>query len=136
MNSLTIFIELAQSGLRLGTGSLQVSLSWNNYSDTDLHVIDPYNEEIYYQSKQSSSGGALDRDDTNGHGPENIYWLSTAPDGLYKVYVKDYSGFPSTDYYITISSDGVSRNFSGNVKNGRKDLVTTVEKRGRNISFR
>lgn len=72
--------------LKLGSGSIQINLTWSSINtDIDLHVIDLSGTEIYYSNKSSSTGGQLDRDDVNGFGLENIYWLGTAPDGQYKV---------------------------------------------------
>ena len=48
----------------VGTGALQISLSW--YSavevDLDLHVVEPDGETVYYDNLLSASGGRLDRD--------------------------------------------------------------------------
>ena len=55
--------------LRLGTGALQVSLTWDRDNDQDLYVVTPSGEEIYYSRPASSDGGELDRDDTDGYGP-------------------------------------------------------------------
>jgi hypothetical protein len=122
--------------LRLGTGALQISLSWNNTSDQDLHVIDPNNEEIFYSHKTSLSSGRLDRDDTNGYGPENIYWLNNAPDGIYKVKVRDYSGVNAgTTCYVTVSAPGKSKSFTVRTINGNQADVVTISKTGTNYSF-
>src|SRR5688572_19436565 len=100
--------------LRLGTGSLQISLSWNTETDQDLYVTDPSGTEISYFNEVSSTGGSLDRDDTDGFGPENIYWLDSAPDGQYKVEVNDFeeTTFVNT-FFITVSSRSSSRSFTG-----------------------
>lgn len=46
----------------VGTGELQVSLSWDSPTDVDLHVVEPGGEEIFYGADVSSSGGELDLD--------------------------------------------------------------------------
>lgn len=120
--------------LRLGTGALQISLSWDKDNDQDLHVIDPSGEEIDFTNRTSASGGQLDRDDTNGYGPENIYWLENAPDGTYQVSVDDWSG-TGANFYVTVSGPNVSRNFSGTTVNGSEEHVTTFTKSGNTISF-
>ena len=67
--------EIAQANGQIngGRGDVKVTMSWNNLSDVDLHVIDPYGERIYYHHKSSQSGGILDFDNRYGYGPENIY---------------------------------------------------------------
>jgi hypothetical protein len=75
-------------------GDIQLSLSWHNYNDLDLHCIDPAGEEIFYGHRRSrSTGGELDIDQ-NANPPfnmspvENIYWpFGGAPPGLYRVFV-------------------------------------------------
>ena len=130
-------ISTTISVLRLGTGSLQVSLSWDTETDQDLYVVDPNGEEISYTTTFSSSGGQLDRDDTDGYGPENIYWEESAPDGDYSVSVNDYTGTstPNT-FYITISGpNNQSRSFSGTTQNGSTAEVVTFTKSGDNLNF-
>ena len=58
----------------LGSGDVQVSLAWTVAPDVDLYVTDPFGSVLNYQNKVASSGGKLDRDDTDGFGPENIFW--------------------------------------------------------------
>jgi hypothetical protein len=74
------------------TGDIQVTLSWNNYDDLDLYVVDPYGEEISHKNRVASSGGCLDIDmnfrKQSINPIENIYWpTNKAPRGKYKVYV-------------------------------------------------
>ena len=79
----------------------------------DLHVIDPSGEEIYYQHKTSASGGTLDRDDTHGPGPENIFWpKGAAPTGTYKVFVKLYQG-DFAAWRVRVLVDGKAKTFNG-----------------------
>ena len=124
------------SVLRLGTGAIQISLSWDNTSDQDLYVTDPEGETIWYQHESSISGGQLDRDDVDGFGPENIYWLDNAPDGEYIVKVNDYSGTSSpTSFFVTVSGPNTSRNFNGATVGGSTADVVTFSKNGSDISF-
>jgi hypothetical protein len=125
--------------LELGTGAIQVSLSWDDTTDQDLYVTDPGNNTIYFLQETSPSGGELDRDDIDGYGPENIFWLSNAPDGRYQVRVNAYRAAPSTtptNFYVTVSYPGGSRSFTGTTSsNLRTANVTTFTKTGSTIAF-
>jgi hypothetical protein len=124
------------SVLRLGTGALQISLSWDNGTDQDLYVYTPLGEEISYSTDYDSSGGQLDRDDTDGFGPENIYWQTQAPDGTYTVQVDDFSDDGSVNNFIvTVSGPGITRSFSGYTVGGNTVTVTTFTKSGSTIYF-
>jgi hypothetical protein len=123
--------------LKLGTGALQVNLAWDtDNTDIDVHVVEPGGFEIYYSDKTSSAtGGHLDRDDTDGFGPENIYWQN-APDGDYRVFVHYYGGNPRTRYFITINTPAGSRTYDGILEreDDQKDVVI-IRKRGDQYSF-
>lgn len=121
--------------LRLGTGALQISLSWDNDSDQDLHVTDPTGTTISWQNLSSSSGGQLDRDDTDGFGPENIFWTEDAPDGDYKVEVNDFSGVPQTNFIVTVTAPNTTRTFTGSTRNGSTETVVIFTKNGSSLSF-
>lgn len=124
--------------LKLGTGAVQVSLSWDDDTDQDLYVTDPRNEVISFRNTTSVSGGELDRDDTSGYGPENIFWTTNAPDGRYQVRVNAYSasfGVP-TNYYVTVSYAGGSKAFTGTTSSSKRDAaVTSFTKNGNTITF-
>lgn len=113
----------------VGTGDVQVTLSWNNEQpiDLDLWVTDPSGGRCYYGNNPSASGGQLDRDNTcggyiNGR-PENIFWTD-APLGQYIVQV---------DLYSTCGSSVTSQGFTvrvvagGNVKTYSGTVSTTHE---------
>ena len=40
--------------VQVGTGDVQISLSWDVDSDVDLHVVDPNGDEIYWNQKTVS----------------------------------------------------------------------------------
>jgi hypothetical protein len=121
--------------IRLGTGALQISLTWSNDSDQDLYVTTPSGCVISYQN-DSCGNGNLDRDDTNGYGPENVFWESSAPDGQYIVKVNDFDFVSSgTDFFININAPGVSRQFPGRTLNGNTVTVVTFTKNGSSFIF-
>lgn len=123
--------------LQLGTGDLQINLTWDtDGTDVDLYVEEPSGYVIYYGDKQSPSGGQLDRDDTNGFGPENIFWNNSLPDGTYKIWVEYYKGSPRTNFYVTVNAARTVKAYSGTLVNykERKDVVT-VRKQGNSYTF-
>jgi hypothetical protein len=98
--------------LTVGTGQVQVTVSWDADSDVDLHVLDPNSDEVYYEQPVVDSGGQLDLDSnaecTIDHKRnENITWPS-APPGPYLVRVDHWSncGVERTRYVVTIRVDG------------------------------
>jgi hypothetical protein len=108
--------------IRVGTGDVQVSIAWSGASDVDLHVFDPAGEEIFYDNKQSASGGLLDLDSNaacsiDGRNAENVVWPTAgAPHGTYRVVVDYYDdcGVAKTDWIVTLQVEGAEpRTFSG-----------------------
>ena len=112
-------IQVAEAALIYGFGDVQATLTWDNGADLDLHIIDPNGEEIYWQHKNSNSGGTLDVDDTDGYGPENIYWLQgEAPNGNYSVYVHHFpwTSKPKTsNYTVLINAFGKFKTYRGSI---------------------
>lgn len=112
--------------IAVGTGDVQVSASWSDTSDVDLHVVDPSGEEIYFGNKTSASGGELDLDSNAGcsgdpdpvnpNGPEvhlnneNIVWpAGAAPSGTYTVRLAYWSACSvsaPTDWVVTVATAG------------------------------
>lgn len=100
----------------LGTGDVQVTLTWSDRNDLDLHVTEPSGEEIYYGHRSSATGGTLDVDANVGCGSggqvqENIYWPSgQAPSGQYHVRVVYYLGCgdppPASSFTVGVRIDG------------------------------
>jgi len=120
---------------RLGTGRLQISLSWANASDQDLHLTLPGGQRIYYQHTRAE-GGQLDRDDRDGYGPENIYWTGQAPDGTYTIEVDSYeNGEAENPFVVTFNGLGGSRQFYGATRWLSTDWVATFVKKGDVITW-
>ena len=63
----------------VGTGLLRFTMTWTTPGDVDLHVIPPCGMDINYMRRgMEICGGTLDRDDTAGLGPDNVYWTVPA----------------------------------------------------------
>jgi len=100
--------------LRVATGDVQVSVSWDTPSDVDLHVTDPNGDEVYFANTTVASGGTLDLDSNpacsiDGVNNENIVWpTGSAPNGTYTVGLDYWSdcGVPETNWVVTIQSKG------------------------------
>jgi hypothetical protein len=92
--------------LCITTGQLRVTLVWDVAGDVDLHVVPPGGAELYYNSR-TSAGGRMERDDTTGTGPENIYWAAAPPAGTYLVCVVPYRITPPISFAVTVNRPGV-----------------------------
>jgi len=116
------------STLEVGSGSLQVSLSWNNSDDLDLHIVTP-SGEIYYRNKIAGNG-ELDLDANVGCGGksnENIYFDGTLGNGLYLVWVDLYTkcGEEGAEYNVTASAGGKPFSFSENSQRERGSFLNS-----------
>ncbi len=126
----TSYVEV----VRVGTGNLQVSLSWTNDTDQDLYIVGPDGNTINYINPYGAGGGRLDRDDTDGIGPENIYWNKDAPDGTYQVKVHDYTvTFRPNEVVVTLIGPGINRQYFLSTANGEFTEVVTFEKVGNRL---
>ncbi len=130
-------INLGEGSLISGNGEIKITLTWDNYSDIDLHCIDPTGAHIYYANQRpSGSNGFLDIDNTIGFGtthdlssemlnkPENIYF-SEAPAGTYKIYLHYYSSrysITSVNYKVVIFKNSIGKTYEGIISG-----VDTVE---------
>ncbi|HEX6421713.1 MAG TPA: DUF6777 domain-containing protein [Acidimicrobiales bacterium] len=113
----------------VGTGDVQVTLSWSSDADLDLAVTEPDGTGIDYLSPgPSGTGGELDVDSnvgcgTTGSGVENVFWNSgDAPSGRYTVTVTgfrlfrdDGSDCGSGEYTLDITVAGEGRRETGAV---------------------
>jgi hypothetical protein len=124
--SLGAYDKEAVSLLEVGTGNIQVNVSWDSDADVDLYLVEPNGNEIYYGSTESSTGGELDLDSNAGCSPgtrnENItYPTGTPPRGTYTVRVNYWSacGATSTQYVVTVRVQGQApRPFTGSFSGG------------------
>ena len=112
----------------LGTGDIQVTLTWKGICDLDLHVIDPAGNDVWWRNQPSRSGGVMDWHDacnpTAHGGPENIYWpTENAPSGEYTVVI-DYSDTCGKNqkviWKVKLIVNGEERTFSGAIGSTEK----------------
>lgn len=125
------------NGIALGTGDVQLTLTWDSTDDLDLHVVDPDGEEIFWNARTSTSGGQLDVDSNAACGGttttpvENIFWPSgESPDGHYEVKVNFFEECggdgSSQDFTVTTRIDGeVIDEFEGTITD--QDTVDVSE---------
>lgn len=88
-----IEIDLQEAGI----GELQISLTWDQLNDVDLHLIQPDGQHIYYGDRLSTNGGWLDLDSNpacylDEVNNENIFYAAdeegvTIQSGEYEVLV-------------------------------------------------
>jgi uncharacterized protein YjdB len=118
------------STLQVGSGTLQISLSWGTPDDLDLHVVEPSGNEIYYGNSQSPDGGVLDLDsnaacDIDNIDNENVTWPNaTPPAGQYIVrtdFWASCSGL-SPAYQVTINNCGNVSQFTGSFTPDQQDF--------------
>ncbi len=117
-NSRSGDILITTAALENGYGDVQITLTWDNETDLDLHVFDPSGEEIWFDHPYSASNGILDVDDIDGYGPENIYWPSgQSPVGMYQVYIHDYDdyGLGNSNYTVLVNAYGKIEKFTGSI---------------------
>jgi hypothetical protein len=119
------YVGLATAVTSVGTGDVQVTLSWDADSDVDLHVVAPGGDEIFYGRRVSASGGELDLDsnaacEIDGIRNENITWpVGQAPRGEYTVRVDYWNNCAvgRTNYTVRINNGGsvqiVTGSFTG-----------------------
>lgn len=116
-------VTIRTRALEVGTGTLQVSLTWNTTADLDLWLTEPNGNRIWYANPVSASGGELDYDNVTGYGPENIFYTTTPPSGTYEVRVNHFSGVHPTNYTVTVTNSGTTRVFTGTIGQFQTVLV-------------
>ena len=112
----------------VGSGDVQVSLTWDTETDIDLWLTEPNGNKIYYANKSSDTGGELDFDNTYAYGPENIFYTNQAPSGTYKVEVDYFSGSPETHYNIVVKNGSTFNTYEGTLNPNQTNTVVTFQK--------
>lgn len=117
-------------------GELRTSLSWFNYDDLDLHVIEPNGNQIYYSRRLSGTSGYLDVDMNAGmrqsrNPVENIIWTnkSSMREGTYTVMVNNFSKRESIDsgFIVQIECGGETFDFEFNKNPSQSATINVVK---------
>ena len=110
------------------SGTVQISLAWDDYNDLDMHVFCPSGERIYFNNKNSECGGELDVDmnvrPVSNNSVENVVWTEDAPPGKYKIGVHFYKHHKkrrskrTTTFRLRVMVRGKSRDYGGTITAG------------------
>ncbi|MFH0865343.1 MAG: hypothetical protein V1904_04065 [Bacteroidota bacterium] len=132
---LPVVLKSAQSG------DLQISLSFDQHNDLDLHVIEPDGFVIYWGNTLSPNGGILDLDANancvyDSVNNENVFYTDSVPLGTFKVqvwYYKQCIPGANTNFTVTALYNGQpvslvngSNPFNGTFPNGYEGYYIQV----------
>ena len=125
---------LPLESIEVGTGEVQVSVSWDTPTDVDIWLIEPDGTRIFWAATQSPAGGQLDLDSNPACFLDNInnenitYEGGTPPSGEYSVvvdYFSDCGVAGDTNYLVTVRANGSISTFSGVFVPGDADVEVT-----------
>lgn len=119
--------QICAEGVCLGSGALQITLVWSRPGDGDLMVQTPSGKLVWWNNLgpgEETDFGQMDKDDTSGMGPENVFWAEDPPPppGEYHVcfstsfFDPEPSAAAPIDYEVTVRrSDAPDEVFTGTV---------------------
>ena len=116
------------------SAELQIEAMWDsNYTDVDMHVIEPGGEEVFYSHRESKSGGRLHDDVVTGFGPE-IYTLPHVQKGTYQIVMQTYASdltrvMQETLVHVIVWTRGERHDFFAalTVKDDKRVVATVTE---------
>jgi len=94
---------------------VRVSLAWHNYDDLDIHCITHRGSHIYFHNKLGVLDVDMNANSRQSRSPvENLQWRQVPEDGVYRIYVDQFSKRENVDvgFEIEVEIDGILRNFS------------------------
>ncbi|MCF8267846.1 MAG: hypothetical protein K9I69_07155 [Ignavibacteriales bacterium] len=102
---------------KMPVGAVRIVLDWGKSpADLDLHLEKVSDYHISYRNKRVSADGIanLDRDDTDGQGPETITVKRVDNGAIYKCFVHDYSNKSNKQSRALSDSEGNVKVYGGN----------------------
>jgi len=125
--------RVKRAGGRVDGAKMRVSLSWFNFDDLDIHCMAP-NGHIFYNDKRNvldvdmNAGGGRTREPV-----ENLSWMGTIVDGVYKVFVNQFSkretSNPGFIIEIETGEKTVQLNYTKSMAQGENVEVVVFEVR-------
>lgn len=115
-------VPLTLTPLEVGTGDIQVSVSWDTPTDVDLYVTEPSGREISFLNGLSDTGGNLDLDsnpdcEIDGFNNENVTYQGGSPAlGEYVAGVRYYSNCDvvvPTNFVMTVRANETTQTYTG-----------------------
>lgn len=109
--------RVRKAGGNVTNAKLRASLSWFNFDDLDIHVIEPNGSRISYSCKRGRGSGQLDVDmnvsPNSREAVENVAW-TRVEDGDYKIIVHNYTHRERVDvgFVIEVESGGKLMHFN------------------------
>jgi len=113
----TMFANWFSISPALELGNLRMVLDWGKKPrDLDVHLVKKSDYHISYRKMRVSSGESarLDRDDTNGYGPETITIRDVDEEADYIFYVHDYSNRSKKKSKVLSKSTASLKIYGGN----------------------
>ena len=109
-------------------------MSWYNYDDLDIHIIEPDGNRIFYSNKCGKLDVDMNVSPTTREAVENVSWRRLQ-DGPYKVQVKNFAKRETIDvgFVIEVENQGKLSHFSYSKDvrgNTVVDVVTLHVKKG------
>lgn len=105
---------------------IRIVIDWDaNETDIDLHTNDPWEEKCSYQNKETTIGGIISNDITQGYGPEE-FRLKHAIEGKYEIKVHFYGSQKQSSIGNVTVRAYVYTNF-GNEKEEKQTLTLQLE---------
>jgi len=119
----------------LTQGEMRIRLSWGvDPSDLDSHLVKYVNGNqeyhIYYNTPNGTNGDNLDRDDTDGYGPETVTIKEINASAKYVYYVYKYAGngeIKNSGASVKVSYGNSEQTFYPPQKDGKYWKVFTIE---------
>lgn len=102
--------------------ALTVTLTWNDDTDLDLHLVQPNGEEVYYRNRETDAGARFSKDsciagrcEAGTERVEEVRYQSWAPGGTYRITVVNYDGVTSGSANLEVNIRGEIQTFTVNV---------------------
>jgi len=95
--------RVKKAGGNVTNAKLRISLSWSNYDDLDIHVIEPSGKEIYFRNPDRKLDVDMNARSGKSRTPvENVSYARVVPNGIYRVWIHQFCRRETTDPGFTV----------------------------------